>query len=159
VAESDCPCTLHVLQSYPCGYSSGQQKSVRGLPVQDLIFVVIQAYLPTGEIFTGIGVLLSVRIFLIPLLRQHYNPLSKATKAISASQNALTNVFERIEIFFRRLETYVQVPPTAGMTQIMVEIMIEVLSILAIVTREVSQGRAGKLIACMNRHCRLIVTQ
>jgi len=128
------------------------------LPVQDLIFVVIQAYLPEGEIFTGIGVLLSVRI-LIPLLRRHYNPPSKATKAISATQNALTNVFERIEEFFRRLETYIQVPPTAGMTHMMVAIMIEVLSILAIVTREVDRHRPGKLITCMNRHCRLIVTQ
>ena len=45
--------------------------SVRGLPVQDLIFVIIQVDLPVGEIFAGIRVLLrlSVRIFLIPLLR------------------------------------------------------------------------------------------
>jgi len=45
------------------------------------------------------------------------------------------------------------------MTHNMVEIMIEVLSILAIVTKEAGQGHAGKLIAYMNRHCRLIVTQ
>ena len=128
------------------------------MPVQDLIFVIIQVDFPAGEIFAGIRVLLrlSVRIFLIPLLRRHYNPLSKATTGISASQIALTD----IETCFRRLETYVQVPPTAGMTHKMVEIMIEVLSILAIVTREASgEGQAGKLIAYMNRHCRSIVTQ
>jgi len=40
-----------------------------------------------------------------------------------------------------------------------VKIMIEVLSILAIATREINQSRASKLIACMNRDCRLIVVQ
>jgi len=40
-----------------------------------------------------------------------------------------------------------------------VKIMIEVLSILAIATREISHSRASKLIARMNRHCRLIVVQ
>ena len=59
------------------------------------------------------------------------------------------NVFERIENFFRRLETYVLVPPTAGMTDMIVKIMVQVLSILAIATKEISQNRASKLIACI----------
>ena len=79
--------------------------------------------------------------------------------AVSASQSVLTNVFERIENFFRRLETYVQVPPTPGMTDMIVKIMTEVLSILAIATREISQSRASKLFACMNSHCQLTVIQ
>jgi len=45
------------------------------------------------------------------------------------------------------------------MIDMIVKIMVEVLSILAIATREVSQSGASKLIACMNRHCRLIVVQ
>jgi len=73
--------------------------------------------------------------------------LSKAAKDVSGIQDALTTVFERIENFFRRLETYVQVPPTTGMTDIIVKIMIQVLSILAIATREINQSRASKLIA------------
>jgi len=40
-----------------------------------------------------------------------------------------------------------------------VKIMIEVLSILAIVTKEISQSRASELIACINRNCRLILVQ
>ena len=52
-----------------------------------------------------------------------------------------------------------QVPPTPGMTDMIVKIMIEVLSILAIATREISQSRASKLFACMNSRCRLIVVQ
>ena len=69
-------------------------------------------------------------------------------KAVSASQDALINVFERIENFFRRLETYVEVPPTAGMTDIIVKIMIEVLSILAIATKDIKEGRTSELISC-----------
>ena len=110
-------------------------------------------------IFAGIGVLLSVSIFLILSFRRPEHQHPKATKAVSSSQDALVDVFERIENFFRRLETYVQVPPTPGMTDMIVKIMIEVLSILAIATKEFSQSRASKLTVCINRHHRPIVVQ
>ena len=84
--------------------------------------------------------------------------LSQAAKAISDSRDALVTVFERIENFFRRLETYVEVPPTAGMTDIIVKIMVEVLCILSIVTEELKQSRASELIpGGVNRSCRLMV--
>jgi len=47
-------------------------------------------------------------------------------------------------MFFRRLETYTQVPPTPEMTDMIVQIMVEVLSILGIATKEVRQGRLSK---------------
>ena len=59
----------------------------------------------------------------------------------------LATVFERIENFFKRLETYVEVPPTTGMTDIIVTIMVEVLSILSIATKEIKQSRASELVA------------
>ena len=68
-------------------------------------------------------------------------------KAISDSQDTLATVFERIENFFKRLETYVEVPPTTGMTDIIVKIMVEVLSILSIAMKEIKQSRASELIA------------
>ena len=43
-------------------------------------------------------------------------------------------------MFFRRLETYTQVPPTTEMMDILVQIMVEVLSILGIATKEIKQG-------------------
>jgi hypothetical protein len=58
----------------------------------------------------------------------------------------LSAVFERIENFFRRLETYVELPPTAGMTDIIVKIMVEVLSILSITAKEITQSRASVFI-------------
>jgi len=84
--------------------------------------------------------------------------LSQASTAVSASQDTLYNIFERIENFFRRMETYVEVPPTAGMTDIIVKIMVEVLRILSIATKEMEQSRMSEFIpGGMNCPCRLIV--
>ena len=58
----------------------------------------------------------------------------------------LVDLFERIENFFRRLESYTEVRPTIAMTDIIVKIMVEILSILGIATKEIKQGRASELI-------------
>jgi hypothetical protein len=50
-----------------------------------------------------------------------------------------------MENFFRRLEAYIEVPPTSGMADIVVKIMIEVLVILAITTKEINQNSASEL--------------
>ena len=60
-------------------------------------------------------------------------------------KDALIDLFGRIENFFRRLEVYIEVPPTAGMTDIIVKIMVEFLSILAIATKEIKQSKASKV--------------
>jgi hypothetical protein len=70
-------------------------------------------------------------------------PVSQAAKDIATSQDTLADVFNRVENFIRRLETYTDVPLTAAMTDIIVKIMVEVLSILAIVTKEIEQGKAS----------------
>ncbi|KAH9009928.1 hypothetical protein EDB83DRAFT_2185807, partial [Lactarius deliciosus] len=64
-----------------------------------------------------------------------------AIKDVRTSQDALVDIFGRLEYFFKRLEQYIEVRPTAAMTDIIVKIMVEVLSILGIVTKEVGQGR------------------
>jgi hypothetical protein len=56
----------------------------------------------------------------------------------------LIQLFSRVEYFFKRLETYTTIPPTVTMTDIMVEIMITVLSFLALATKEVRRGRIGE---------------
>ena len=56
----------------------------------------------------------------------------------------LIGVFVRIESFFKRLETYTEVRPTAAMTDVIVQILIEVLSILAIATKQIKQGRSSE---------------
>ena len=53
-------------------------------------------------------------------------------------------MFERIEMFFRRLEIYTEAPPTTQMMNIVIQIMVEILSIVGIATKEIKQGRISK---------------
>ena len=70
--------------------------------------------------------------------------VSQAAKDARASQDTLIDIFERIEMFFRRLEIYTEVPSTTEMMDIITQIMVEVLSILGIATNEIKQGRMSK---------------
>jgi hypothetical protein len=75
--------------------------------------------------------------------------ISQAAKDVRKSQDTLVDIFERIEMFFRRLEIYTEVPPTTEMMDIIIQIMVEVLSILGIATKEIKQGRMSS-ISCTN---------
>jgi hypothetical protein len=70
-------------------------------------------------------------------------------KNASASQDKLIDIFNRIEHFFRRLEIYTSITPTRSMSDIIVEIMVEVLTILGIATKEVKRGRISELMSCI----------
>ncbi|KAF8502061.1 hypothetical protein F5888DRAFT_1800565 [Russula emetica] len=73
-------------------------------------------------IFAGVGVLLS------------------AAKDVREGQDTLVDIFERMEMFlFRRLEVYTQ--PTAELMDIIIQIVVEVTSILGIATKEFSSIR------------------
>ena len=60
------------------------------------------------------------------------------------SHETLMEIFGRIEGFFRRLEIYTQVPPTTEMMDTIIQIMVEVLTILGIATKEMKQSRMRK---------------
>ena len=70
--------------------------------------------------------------------------ISQAVKDVQGSQNTVLDIFERIEMFFRRLDVYTEVEPTPEMIDMMVQITVEVLSILGIVTKEIKQGRMSE---------------
>ena len=53
-----------------------------------------------------------------------------------------------MECFFKRLEKYIKVRPTAALTDVIVKIMVEVLSILGIVTKEIGQGKLSTSFRC-----------
>ncbi|KAH9052299.1 hypothetical protein EDB87DRAFT_1581798 [Lactarius vividus] len=93
----------------------------------------INIFSPAKVISAGVGVFLLVNIF-VDLI---------AAMDVDASQEALVDLFERIENFFKRLEFYTEVPPTDAMIDIIVKIMVEVLNIFAIATKEMKQGRAA----------------
>jgi hypothetical protein len=118
-----------------------QHGSFRG-PFQ--LIIISQAFSPGKAIFAGIGVLLLASLS-IPLRDSILTPDSQAAKDVAASGEILIDVFERVDNFIRRLETYIDIEPTAAMTDIIVKIMVEVLSILAIATKEIEQGKASEL--------------
>ena len=47
-------------------------------------------------------------------------------------------------LFFTRLETYTELTPTAAMTNIITEIMVEVVRIFGIATNELRRGSASE---------------
>ena len=101
-------------------------------------------------IFAGVGVLLLVSIARDPSMgRFQPRNVSQAAKDIDASQDTLVDLFESIENFFKRLASYSTVQPTAAMRDIIVKIMVEVLNIFAIATKEMKQGRASCVFSVM----------
>jgi hypothetical protein len=71
----------------------------------------------------------------------------QAVKEASAMQDKIIDIFTRIERFFLRLQIYNSITPTGAMGDIIVEIMVEVLTILAIATKEVRRGRLSELVS------------
>ena len=69
---------------------------------------------------------------------------SQAAEDVRSSQDTLMDIFGRIEKFFRRLEMYIEVPRTAEMVDTIILIMVEVLSILGVATKEMRQGRMSE---------------
>ena len=70
--------------------------------------------------------------------------ISQAAKDVRASKETLVDVFERIKMFFRRLEVYIEVPATTEMMGIITQILVEVLCILGIATKEIGQSRISE---------------
>ena len=70
--------------------------------------------------------------------------ISQAVKDLRGSRDTLVDVFERIESFLRRLEIYTEVRPTTEMMDTIIQILVEVLSILGIATKEIKEGVMSK---------------
>jgi len=76
---------------------------------------------PSNAIFSGIGVLL------------------QATKDVRSAEDVLVGLFDRIEMIFQPLVAYTGIRPTAAMADIVAKIVVNVLYILGIVTKEVGR--------------------
>ena len=51
------------------------------------------------------------------------------------------DLFECLGNFFKRLEVYTTIPPTPMMMDLIIKIMVELLSVLALATKQIKQGR------------------
>ena len=68
----------------------------------------------------------------------------QAVKGVSSSYEALVDLLESIEHFLKRLDIYSKVSPTLAMTEIVVKILVELLSALALATKQIQQGRLSE---------------
>jgi len=68
---------------------------------------------------------------------------------VTASYDALVDLFECAGNFLKHLNIYTELPINDGMMDIIVKVMTEVLSVLALATKQIKQGRFSKCIrAC-----------
>jgi uncharacterized protein YggT (Ycf19 family) len=97
-------------------------------------------------IFAGVGVLLLVSILVLTtFVRAVLTSRHQAARDVRASHDTLVDILERMENFFQRLGVYTEVVPSSGMMDVSMKIMVEVLTILAIATKEIKQGRTSEL--------------
>ena len=115
--------------------------SVTYHPVNLLTWPRQVPFSPAKAVFTSIDVLLAVRP-LNTLFNQVLCDLRlcQAASGVTSSYDALLELFERLGNFLQRLEIYMTIPPTTMMTDIIVKIMVEVLSVLALATKQIKAG-------------------
>ena len=83
----------------------------------------------------------------------------QAVKAAQPSQDELGDLFERIEGSFRRLEPYFGAPSAVGTIDTVLRIMVELLPILAVVTKEIKRARPSESIPALAIHLCFTILQ
>jgi hypothetical protein len=68
----------------------------------------------------------------------------QSANGVTASYDALVDILELIEKYLNRLDIYTKFSPTVAMTEIVVKILVELLSTVALATKHFKQGRLGK---------------
>jgi hypothetical protein len=76
--------------------------------------------------------------------------VNQTASGVSTSYDTVLELFERVGNFLKRLHIYTEIPFTPAMTDIIVQIMVEILSVLALATKEIKQGRFSKPILFLN---------
>jgi len=65
----------------------------------------------------------------------------QTAKYVRESYDALVDIFECINSFLSRLKIYTETKPTPAMIEMMIKIMVELLAVLALATKQINQGR------------------
>jgi hypothetical protein len=68
----------------------------------------------------------------------------KAASGVTSSYDALFELFECLGSFLKRLKIYTTIPPNTIMTEVIVKIILELLSVLALASKQIKQGRFSK---------------
>ena len=70
--------------------------------------------------------------------------LFQTIQGVKDSYDALVELLESIEHLLYRLDIYTRITPTVAMTELLVKILVELLSTLALATKEVKQGKPSE---------------
>ena len=69
---------------------------------------------------------------------------TQAVKDVLDDYDALADLLESVEHFLNHLDIYTKIPPTVGMTEVIVKILVELLSILGLATEHLRKGKLSK---------------
>ena len=70
--------------------------------------------------------------------------MHQTTKGVVDNCDALVDLLKAIENFLKRLDIYTEIPPTPVMDELVVKTMVELLSTLALATKDLKQGRSSE---------------
>ena len=94
-----------------------------------------------NAIHTGFGILLSVCDFLSSLSAHPRDIRAyQEVKGVLDDYDTLTDLLESVEHFLNRLDIYTKIPPTVNMNEMIVKILVQLLSILGLATKQLQQG-------------------
>ena len=65
---------------------------------------------------------------------------------MGASYDAMVDLFVSFENFLSRLSIYAGIPPVPALTNVLVKIIVELISTLALATKQVKQGRFSEFV-------------
>ncbi|KAH9061918.1 hypothetical protein EDB87DRAFT_1560134, partial [Lactarius vividus] len=88
--------------------------------------IALVPFEPAKAVFAGVDVLIA------------------AASGVSSSYDALVDLFECLANFLKRLRIYTDLPLTPSTSEISVKIMVELLAVLALATKQIKQGRFKK---------------
>ena len=77
----------------------------------------------------------------------------QSAKGIISNCDALVDLLESIEHFLNQLNVYTRIPPTSAMDEIVVKILVELISTLALVTEELKQRRSSESVLAVVLLC------
>ena len=83
-------------------------------------------------------------------------PKHQAVKGVIDGYDLLVDLLESIEHFLNRLDIYTKIPPTVALTEMVVKILVELLSALALVTNQIKEGKPsetvfGEVLYCLTQ--------
>lgn len=126
----------------------GHINSIRCNVYVQLSHFFLQMFPPAKAIFTGVGILLAVRVSFLHELQGVSPDLTfkvfQAAKGVSTSYDALIDLFECSEQYLSRLKIFAEIPSAMG--EILIKIMVELLGVLALATQQIKLGRFSEFV-------------